>query len=87
MGTTLSLEDGMYLARMLRDHSDYTDAFYYYEYDRKNIVRQVHRETETMKNLGIEDYEPFLKGVYSDKDEPMDNFMADMPKVYWEEYE
>lgn len=87
MGTTLSLEDGMYLARMLRDHSDYEDAFYYYEYDRKDIVRQVHKETERMKNLGLDDYEPFLKGEYSDKEDPMDNFMADMTKVYWEEYE
>ena len=77
----------MYLARMLRDHSDYTDAFYYYEYDRKDIVRQVHRETETMKNLGIEYYDPSWKACTLIRDEPMDNFMADMPKVYWEEYE
>lgn len=27
MGATLSLEDGMYLAKMLRDHLDYEDAF------------------------------------------------------------
>lgn len=40
MGTTLALEDAMYLAKMLRDN-DYDDAFYYYEHDRKPRAEKV----------------------------------------------
>ncbi|HLR20006.1 MAG TPA: hypothetical protein VK115_08930 [Staphylococcus sp.] len=40
LGTTLVLEDAMYLAKMLRDN-DYADAFYYFEYDRKARAEKV----------------------------------------------
>lgn len=51
MGATLSLEDGLYLAKMLRDHQDYEDAFYYYEDDRKEIVRGIHESTKLMEQI------------------------------------
>lgn len=39
-GTSFALEDGMYLAKMLKEH-DYPDAFYYYEYDRRERVELI----------------------------------------------
>jgi len=83
MGATLSLEDGLYLAKMLRDHIDYEDAFYYYEFDRKKIVHQVHKETEEMDNLNLDYFEDILDSSESSEGE-MDNFLTDMPKVYWD---
>lgn len=83
MGATLSLEDGMYLAKMLRDHADYEDAFYYYEYDRKDIVQWVHKETEELDNITYEDLKTYFKG--SDDSSEMGSFLTDMPKVSWDE--
>lgn len=51
MGATLSLEDGLYLAKMLRDHHDYEDAFYYYEDDRKEVVHGIHESTKLMEQI------------------------------------
>jgi 2-polyprenyl-6-methoxyphenol hydroxylase-like FAD-dependent oxidoreductase len=45
-GTSFALEDAMYLAKMLKEH-DYPDAFYYYEYDRRERV-------ETIKSWDLE---------------------------------
>lgn len=39
-GATFALEDAMYLAKMLKDHN-YKDAFYYYEFDRKERVETI----------------------------------------------
>jgi len=76
MGATLSLEDGMYLAKMLRDHVDYEDAFYYYEFDRKDNVQRVHKETAQMQDSNYD----------ADEDNNIGNFLiTDRPKVYWDE--
>jgi len=83
MGATLSLEDGMYLAKMLRDHVDYEDAFYYYEYDRKDIVQHVHKETEELDHITYEELKTYFKG--SDDSSGMVSYLTDMPKVSWDE--
>lgn len=50
-GTTLGLEDAMYLSKMLRDHLDHEDAFYYYEYDRKDRAHSIHKGVKEMESL------------------------------------
>jgi 2-polyprenyl-6-methoxyphenol hydroxylase-like FAD-dependent oxidoreductase len=84
MGATLSLEDGMYLAKMLRDHLDYEDAFYYYEFDRKDLVQKIHKQTEEMDNIDSKEFEKFFSGD-GNSDEEMENYLTDMPKFYWED--
>ncbi|MEK5105769.1 FAD-dependent monooxygenase [Cytobacillus sp. FSL K6-0129] len=39
-GTSFALEDSMYIAKMLNEHS-YQDAFHYYEFDRKERVEAI----------------------------------------------
>ncbi|WP_035985938.1 FAD-dependent oxidoreductase [Leptolyngbya sp. KIOST-1] len=79
MGATLSLEDGLYLAKMLRDHTDYEDAFYYYEFDRKDNVRRIHQETKEMEQ------EIEAGSVEKMKDYFLNSFFLNIPKVYWDE--
>ncbi|WP_245183634.1 FAD-dependent oxidoreductase [Lentibacillus salicampi] len=65
MGTTLGLEDAMYLSKMLRDH-DYKDAFYYFEHDRKPRAEKVFRSASLLDNLDFdhaEDYAFFNDGI------------------------
>lgn len=45
MGTTLALEDGMYVAKMLREHH-YFDAFYYLHADRHRAAEQINTEID-----------------------------------------
>jgi FAD-dependent urate hydroxylase len=75
MGATLSLEDGLYLAKMLRDYTDYEDAFYYYEFDRKDNVRRIHKETKEMENIDADKI----------KDSFLESFFLNAPKVNWDE--
>ncbi|UTR10239.1 FAD-dependent monooxygenase [Evansella sp. LMS18] len=42
IGASWALEDGMYLAKMLREHG-YRDAFYYFENDRKPLIDPVRK--------------------------------------------
>lgn len=65
MGTTLALEDAMYLAKMLRDY-DYEDAFYYFEHDRKPHAEKVFHSANLINNLefdNVEDYAFFNEVV------------------------
>ncbi|WP_078393452.1 FAD-dependent oxidoreductase [Shouchella patagoniensis] len=57
MGTTLGLEDAMYLSKMLRDHDDYEDAFYYFEYDRKSRAKKVFESASILDHLDMENVE------------------------------
>lgn len=82
MGATLSLEDGLYLAMMLRDHIDYEDAYYYYEFDRKDMVRSVHNETAEMENLNDEGVEQFLEKLSGQTEE---SSILNPPKINWED--
>lgn len=82
MGATLSLEDGLYLAMMLRDHSDYEDAFYYYEFDRKETVRGIHNEAAEMENLSTEDIRKYLEEMSGKSEE---RSFLNPPKVNWED--
>lgn len=82
MGATLSLEDGLYLAMMLRDHSDYKDAFYYYEFDRKETVRGIHNEAAEMENLSDEEIDQFLKKMSG---EALESSYLNPPKINWED--
>lgn len=52
MGTTLGLEDAMYLARMLRDY-DYEDAFYYFEQGRKPRAEKVYYSANLLETLEV----------------------------------
>ncbi|GAA4883932.1 NAD(P)/FAD-dependent oxidoreductase [Saccharopolyspora cebuensis] len=45
MGTTLALEDGMYVAKMLREHH-YIDAFYYLHADRHQAAEEFNAELD-----------------------------------------
>jgi 2-polyprenyl-6-methoxyphenol hydroxylase-like FAD-dependent oxidoreductase len=58
MGTTLGLEDALYLSKMLRDH-DYEDAFYYYQIDRKDRAEKVFNSATILDNLDFENPEDF----------------------------
>ncbi|WP_040985016.1 FAD-dependent oxidoreductase [Oceanobacillus jeddahense] len=64
MGTTLALEDAMYLAKMLRDN-DYEDAFYYYEHDRKPRAEKVYKSAELINDpdAKFEDFAIFDEGI------------------------
>lgn len=65
MGTTLGLEDAMYLSKMLRDHVDHEDAFYYYEFDRKDRAKKVFNSASILDNLqmeNVDDHAFFGKG-------------------------
>ncbi|MBB3131329.1 2-polyprenyl-6-methoxyphenol hydroxylase-like FAD-dependent oxidoreductase [Paenibacillus rhizosphaerae] len=65
MGTTLGLEDALYLSKLLRDH-DYEDAFYYYEIDRKDRAEKVFNSASILDNLNLEntdDYAFFGEGL------------------------
>lgn len=44
-GSAVAMEDALYLARLLKEHTFY-DAFYYYEHDRKNRVQAIQHSTE-----------------------------------------
>lgn len=85
MGATLSLEDGLYLAKMLREHKDYEDAFYYYEFDRKEKVHSIHDSVGLMQGIeentkNNEQLKEFLEEF--DTKELIDSFLAP-EKVYW----
>lgn len=70
MGTTLALEDAMYLAKMLRDY-DYEDAFYYFEHDRKPRAEKVFYSARLLDNLedyNLEDYAFFDDGIEANWD-------------------
>lgn len=54
-GSTFALEDAMYLSLMLKDN-DYQDAYFYYEFDRKERV------TTILESL---EYFDFSKGTAS----------------------
>lgn len=58
MGTTLGLEDAMYLSKLLRDH-DYEDAFYYYESGRKDRAQKVFKSATILDNLSLENAENY----------------------------
>ncbi|PAD29570.1 FAD-dependent oxidoreductase [Paenibacillus sp. 7523-1] len=58
MGTTLGLEDALYLSKLLRDH-DYDDAFHYYETDRKDRAAKVFNSASILDNLTLENTEDF----------------------------
>lgn len=89
MGATLSLEDALYLAKMFREYKDYEDAFYYYEFDRKETVHNIHDSAKLMENI---DSEITKKESMNDKKlssledsqlkELIDNFLKPQ-KVYW----
>ncbi|MFC6463522.1 FAD-dependent oxidoreductase [Marinilactibacillus sp. GCM10026970] len=59
MGTTLGLEDALYLSKMLRDHVDHEDAFYYYQFDRKDRAEKVFKSASILDNLQIENAEEY----------------------------
>lgn len=85
MGATLSLEDALYLAKMLREHKDYEEAFYNYEVDRKEKVHSIHDSVDIMQDIDEntkdkQQLEEFLEGY--DLQKLIDSFLAP-PKVYW----
>lgn len=82
MGATLSLEDALYLAMMLRDHVDYEDAFYYYEYDRKETVRGIHNEAADMENITEEELAHYLEQMSGNSQE---SSYLNPPKINWED--
>jgi len=59
MGTTLGLEDALYLSKMLRDHVDHEDAFYFYEYDRKARAEKVFKSATILDNLQMENFDDY----------------------------
>ncbi|MCT2347328.1 FAD-dependent oxidoreductase [Niallia taxi] len=59
MGTTLGLEDALYLSKMLRDHVDHEDAFYFYEYDRKARAEKVFKSASILDNLQMENFDDY----------------------------
>jgi FAD-dependent urate hydroxylase len=61
---------------MLRDHIDYEDAFYYYEFDRKDHVRRIHKETEELENIDTDNVDK-MKGYFSE------SFFLNAPQVNW----
>lgn len=58
MGTTLGLEDALYLSKLLRDH-DYEDAFYYYQFDRKDRAEKVFKSASILDNLHLENTDDY----------------------------
>lgn len=58
MGTTLGLEDALYLSKLLRDH-DYEDAFHYYETDRKDRAAKIFKSASILDNLTLENSEDY----------------------------
>ncbi|UHA73211.1 FAD-dependent oxidoreductase [Paenibacillus sp. 481] len=56
-GTSIALEDAMYLAKMLHEH-DYRDAYYYYEFDRKPRINHISKM--------FEQADPFMLGITDD---------------------
>ncbi|SDJ99028.1 FAD-dependent oxidoreductase [Alkalibacterium thalassium] len=80
LGASLSLEDALYLAKMIRDHVDHEDAFYYYEYDRKDSVRKIHDKTLEMEQSISKDLDHFIDSTGEDQ---LKSILLDLPKVYW----
>jgi len=58
MGTTLGLEDAMYLAKMLCDY-DYEDAFYYFEQGRKQRAKKVYRSANLLETLEVDNADEY----------------------------
>ncbi|MEK4198364.1 FAD-dependent oxidoreductase [Cytobacillus sp. FSL K6-0265] len=54
-GASFSLEDAMYLAKMLKEH-DYRDAFYYFEADRRPRTKKITEHFLMNQEFDLEDF-------------------------------
>ncbi|WP_200875231.1 FAD-dependent oxidoreductase [Bacillus gaemokensis] len=52
-GTSIALEDAMYLAKMLKEH-DFSDAYYYFEDDRKQRIDSIFKKFENPDQFFME---------------------------------
>ncbi|MFE7841267.1 FAD-dependent oxidoreductase [Streptomyces sp. NPDC057474] len=60
-GTTFALEDGMYVAKMLREHH-YIDAFYYLHADRHENAEKINTHIDPERDYSKLDYEDMQSG-------------------------
>ncbi|WP_171051844.1 FAD-dependent monooxygenase [Alteribacter natronophilus] len=65
IGASWALEDGMYLAKMLREHG-YRDAFYYFENDRKPLVEPA-RKAATEAFDKIIELREMMRTIYDNR--------------------
>ncbi|MBB6451084.1 2-polyprenyl-6-methoxyphenol hydroxylase-like FAD-dependent oxidoreductase [Geomicrobium halophilum] len=65
IGASWALEDGMYLAKMLKEHG-YRDAFHYYENDRKPMVELFKNASDNGLNELLESIET-MRTVYGNQ--------------------
>jgi 2-polyprenyl-6-methoxyphenol hydroxylase-like FAD-dependent oxidoreductase len=70
MGASFSLEDALYLAKLLSQH-DYRDAFFYFENDRKNRVKDI-----------TSHFDSLLISLPTNMDETMHNY-----EIKWDKLE
>lgn len=86
MGATLSLEDALYVSKMLRDHGNYEEAFYHYEADRKEKVQMIHGSAREMEKIEerIKENDSLEEVLMEEFDlEQETNAFLNSEKVYW----